>query len=95
MAALLRITTELRAVAAAHVSFKLVDRRRLRPADDVERDSLMGLAAEAANFQKAIAGIEGIAERRRRLRRSSEAKHALIPGLAGETIASLRAAAAR
>ena len=80
---------KLRAVAAAHVTLKLVDGRRLRPADDVERDRLMGLAAEAANFQKAIAGIEGIAEPGRRLRRAAQSLHALVPGVAGELVSFL------
>jgi hypothetical protein len=41
MAALVRIAPDLRAVVAPHVPFQLMNRRGLRPADDVERDGLM------------------------------------------------------
>jgi hypothetical protein len=73
-----------------------VDGCCLRPADDVERDGLMGLAAEAADLEESKAGIERIAERRRRLGRSLKAEHALVPSLAGASrSACLRASAAR
>jgi hypothetical protein len=41
MAALVRIAAQFRAVPATHVSFKLVDRRRLRPSDDFEGNGLV------------------------------------------------------
>ena len=46
----------------------------------------MRIAAEAADFKIRIAGIEGIAQRGRRLRRSLEREHALVPGVAGELV---------
>lgn len=48
MAVFVWIATYLRAVL---VALQLMDRRRLRPPDDVECDRLMGVTAEAANFQ--------------------------------------------
>jgi len=74
------MTPDLRAVFAAHVTLELVDRRRLRPAHDVERDRLMRVAAEAADFKVAVAGVERITERRRRLGRPLVAEHAHVPG---------------
>src|SRR5262245_17322288 len=89
MASLVRIPAHLRAVAAAHVAFELMDRRRLRSAHDVERNGLVGVAAEAPDLQIAVTGIERVTERRRGLRGAFEAKHALIPGLAGEPVGFL------
>jgi hypothetical protein len=51
MAALVGIAPHLRAVLAAHVPLQFVDRRRLRPAHDVERDGLMRVAAETADLK--------------------------------------------
>jgi hypothetical protein len=67
MAALIRITAHLGAVFAAHVPFQLVDWRRIRPPHDIERDGLMGVAAEAADLKVVVARIERIAEGRRGL----------------------------
>jgi hypothetical protein len=64
VAALVRKAANGRAILAAHIALKLVDRRGLRPADDVERDGLMDLAAEAPDLEKTIAGVERITERR-------------------------------
>ena len=47
----LRIAPHLRAVLAAHVAFQFVDGRGLRPPNDIERDRLVGVAAEAADFK--------------------------------------------
>jgi len=86
MTALVRIAAHLRAVLAAHVALKFVDRRGLRPAHDVERDSLMRVAAKAPDFKIEIARIEGITERRRRLRLSFVPDHPLIPRLASKAV---------
>ena len=48
----------------AHMALELVDRRCLRSADDVERNGLVGLAAEAAELEEAKPGIERITESR-------------------------------
>ena len=79
MAALVRIAAHLGAVLATHISLQLVDWRRLRPPHDVERDGLMSVAAETANFEIRITRIERVTERRRGLRRSR-------PGVAGELV---------
>src|SRR5947207_13731403 len=80
------MTAQPRAILAPHVALQLVDRRRLGPSDDVERDGLVGVAAEAAHFEIEVAGIEGIAEQRRGLRRPLVAEHPLVPGRAGEAV---------
>jgi len=49
-----------------------MDRGRLRPANDVERDRLVGLAAKAFYFQIGISAVDGITEGRRGLRRPLE-----------------------
>jgi len=79
MAALERIASHARAITATHVTFKFMDRCRLWSADDIEGNGLVGVASDATDFQKAIAGVERVAERRRWLRRSLEAEHAFIP----------------
>ena len=66
MAALVWIAPELGAVLAAHVSLQLVDRRRLRPPDVIQRDGLMRIAAETLHFEIEVTGVERIAEGRRR-----------------------------
>jgi hypothetical protein len=47
-------STLSRAVLAAHVSLKLMDRGRFRPANDVERHRLVGLAAKAFDLEIGI-----------------------------------------
>src|SRR6476660_5759368 len=89
MAALVRIATDLRAVLAAHVAFEFKDRRCLRSAHDVERHGLMRVAAKAYHFLIAKPDVDYVTERRRRLRRSLKAKHALIPRLTGEAVSVL------
>src|SRR5258707_976017 len=89
MAALVRMTPDLRAVFAAHVALEIVDRCCLRPAHDVERDGLMRVAAQAADLEIAVTCVESVAERGRWLGRPLVAEHALIPGLARETISFL------
>jgi hypothetical protein len=51
MTALIGIAGHLRAVFASHIALQLVDRRRLLPAHDVERNSLMSVAAETADLK--------------------------------------------
>jgi hypothetical protein len=89
MAALERIAPHLGAVLASHVAFQLMDRRRLRPPDVIQRDSLMRVAAEAFDFEIEITGVERVPQCRRGLGRSLKAEHALVPGYAGEPVGSL------
>src|SRR6476660_5970747 len=89
MAPLVGIATNLRAILAAHVAFRFMDRRRLRSPHDVERDGLMCVAAKAFNFQIAEPRVDGVAQRWRWLRRSLKAQHPLVPRLDGEPISLL------
>src|SRR5258708_39189549 len=57
MAPLVGVATDLRAILAAHVSFQFVDRRRLRPAHDVQGDGLVSIATEASDFKNSVAGV--------------------------------------
>lgn len=86
MAALVRIAPNLRTILAAQVALQFMDRRVLRPADDVERDRLMRVAAEAPNLKVTITGIQCVADGRRRLGRSLIAKHAIVPRLTREPV---------
>lgn len=86
MAALIRIAPNLRTILAAQVALQFMDRRVLRPADDVERDRLMRVAAEATDLKVTITGIQCVADGRRRLRRSLIAKHAIVPRLTREPV---------
>src|SRR6476619_404757 len=65
VATLVWIAPHLRTVLASHIALKLMDWRRLRSADDVERDGRMRVAVKTAHFKRAVAGIEGIAKRGR------------------------------
>ena len=60
MASLEGIATNKRTVPASHVTLQLVDGRGLWPPNDVERDGLVRVAAEAADFQIEVTSIEGI-----------------------------------
>ena len=80
MAALVGVAPNLRAVLAAHVPLQFVDGRRLRPAHDVQRHSLMRVAAKAADLKVEISRVQSVAEARRGLSRSFESEHALVPG---------------
>src|SRR5262249_33550996 len=86
MAALIGIATQLRAVAAAHVALELVDWRCLGPANDIERHGLVSIATEAADFEIAIACVQRVADSRRWLCWPLVAKHALVPGIACDSI---------
>ena len=50
------------AILAAHAALQLVHRRRLRPADDAERDGRVRAAAKAADFEVAVPSVEGLAQ---------------------------------
>src|SRR5262245_37155807 len=86
MAPLVRIATHLRAVLAPHVALQFMDWRRLRSPHDIERDGLMRVAAEASDFEVAVPGVDRITQRRRWLRWSLKAEHALIPRFDGEPV---------
>jgi hypothetical protein len=86
MATLEWAATLSRTILAAHVSLKLMDRGRFRPANDVERHRLVRLAAKAFDFEIGIAAVEGVTESRGGLRRPLESQHALAPGGAGEMV---------
>ena len=73
----------------ARIASGTVDGRRLRSAHDVERDGLVRVAAEASHFEIKVTSIEGIAERRRRLRRTAIAEHARVPRFAGKAVGFL------
>ena len=66
-----------------------MNRRRLRPPDDVQRDGLVGVAAETFDFEVMVAGVERIAEGRGRLRWTLVAQHALVPGDICQTVGFL------
>jgi hypothetical protein len=89
MAALEGIAAHLRTVPAPHVALQLVNRRRLWPSHDVERDRLMRVAAEAADFEIEVASIDGIAERRRWLRGTAIAEPPLVPRVASKPVGLL------
>ena len=49
----------------------------------------VGVAAKATDFEIAVPGVERIAQRRRWLRRTLKAEHALVPRLDGEPVGLL------
>jgi hypothetical protein len=61
VAALIRVAANLGTILAAQIAFQFVNGRRLRPADDVQRDGLVSVAAKAADFEIEVAGIERVA----------------------------------
>src|SRR6478736_6360225 len=89
MTALVWIAANLRAVLAPHVAFQFMDRHCLWSPHDVEGNGLMRIAAKAADFEVDITGVQRVTQRRRRLRRTLKAEHALIPRLDGEPIGFL------
>jgi hypothetical protein len=62
----------LRTILAPHVLLKLIDRCRLRPADHIERNGLVGVAAEALHLEIEVPGVQRVTQCRRRLRRAPE-----------------------
>ena len=89
MAPLVGIAPDFGALLAPHVAFQFMDRRCLRSPHDVERHGLMRVAAKAFHFEVAKPGVERVTQRRRWLRRTLKAKHALVPRLAGEPVGFL------
>lgn len=63
MAALIRVALLAGVALAPHVALEFVDRRPLRPPDDIQRGSLVGLAAEALHLEVSLSGVERVAER--------------------------------
>lgn len=86
MTTLIGIASNLRAVLATHIPFQFVDRRCLRSTDNIEGNCLVSVAAMAPNLKVAVAGVQGVAKRRGRLRRPLEGEHALVPSLAGQPV---------
>lgn len=78
-----------RTILAPHVALQLVDRRRLWPPDDVQRNGLVRVAPQAFDFKIAKAGIDRVTQRGRWLRRPLKAEHAFVPGLAGQAVGFL------
>src|SRR3984885_4905819 len=78
-APLVGVAPQLRAVLAAHVSFQLMDRRVLRPANDVECDRLISVAAEAANLEPAKSAVDALRDCWRGLCRATVALRADRP----------------
>jgi hypothetical protein len=52
------------------------------------------VASKAADFEIQKSGVEGVAQRRRRLRRSLVTEHALVPRFAGKFVGFLAARSA-
>ena len=89
MAPLVGIAPDFGALAAAHVAFEFMDRRYLRSPRDVEGNGPVSVAAKATDFEIAEPGVDRIAQRRRWLRRTLKAEHALVPRLDGEPVGFL------
>ena len=83
MTVLIRVALLAGVALAPHVAVEFVDRRPLRPPDDIQRDSLVGLAAEALHLEVSVSGVERVAERRGRLGRPLEGEHVGLTRLAG------------
>ncbi len=86
MTVLIRVALLAGVALAPHVAVEFVDRRPLRPPDDIQRDSLVGLAAEALHLEVSVSGVERVAERRGGLGRALEGEHAGVPSLAGDGV---------
>jgi hypothetical protein len=84
-----RVPAQLRAILAPHVTFKLVYRRCLWTPNNVERNRLACVAPEASHLKIEVASVQCVTQGRRRLRRSLEAQHALIPCVTREPISFL------
>src|ERR1700680_2576670 len=86
MAALVGIAPHLRTVAAPHISLKLMDRRRLWAPHNVQRDCLMGIAAETPDLEISVARVKSIAQCWRGLGRALVTEHPIVPSFAGEFV---------
>jgi hypothetical protein len=60
-----------------------------RPAHDIERNGLVGIAAETSDLKIAVTSVERVAERRRGLGWLLVTEHALVPGFTCEPISLL------
>jgi hypothetical protein len=89
------VAPHLRAVLAAHVALQLMNRRALRSPHDVERDGLVRVAAEASDFETAVARIDRAAQRRRWLGWPPKPSMRLFHASHANRSACLRASAAR
>jgi hypothetical protein len=78
MAALVRIAANIRAVFAAHVTFQLVDGRRLRSEHDIVPQSDV-YRSRGSGPQGRDIRVESIAQRRGGLRRAFVPEHPLVP----------------
>ena len=73
-----------------------MDRRCFWPADDIERDGLVSVAAEAFHLKIGVPGVKCVAQGRRGLGRALKAQHALwFQASQASLSAALRASAAR
>src|SRR6516162_154255 len=86
MAPLVWIAAHVRAVLAPHAAFKLMNGRCLWSPDDIERDRLVRVAAQASHFEIAKPGVDRVAQRRGWLRRTPKAEHALVPRVTRKTV---------
>src|ERR1700722_8852132 len=86
MTALVGVSTNLRAILATHIALQLVNGRRLRPADNVQRYGLVRVTAETADLKIQISGVQSVAEARRWLGRPFATEHALVPGDTRQTV---------
>lgn len=66
-----------------------MDRCGFGPADNVEGDGLVGVAAQALDVEIAVSCIQRVADCRRRRRRPSEAQHSGVPRLARQAVGIL------
>jgi hypothetical protein len=89
VASLERVGLQLRAISTAHVTLELVDGCGLSPSDDVQRDRLVGAAAEAFDLKVSVPSIESITQRGGRLGRALEGQHTFVPSFAGEFVGLL------
>jgi hypothetical protein len=89
MAAFVGIAPDFGALVAAHVAFEFMDRRCLLSPHDVEGNGLMRVAAKTFHFEIAKPGVDRVPQRRRWLRRTPKAEHALVPRLDREPVGFL------
>ena len=61
MAALAWVPPDVRAISTTHIPFQFMDWRCLWSTHDIQCDCLMGVAAQAFDFEVEVTGIERIA----------------------------------
>jgi hypothetical protein len=64
VASLIGISSNLRAVLTAHVTFQFMDGGRFRPTDDIQRHGLVSVTAQATDLKVEIPGVQRVTERR-------------------------------